>query len=186
MADLTRALRQRNFPNTHAGLIQRRTGKLLNEFAEEVLFGPLDITDYEWLGVPRWRPKGMPSAASGLRLRARDLAKIGSLVLHRGQWNGTQVISAEWVELSTRRHVEHIPWGSGGVYGYGFMWYPGRSKSEPGNRIIRAAGNGDQRLFIMPEEKIVVTVFAGVYNQFRHRNGEAILARVMAARIEED
>lgn len=169
-----------------AGLIQRQTGQRLDRFAEATLFGPLGITDYEWLGSPAWGPEQSPSAASGLRLRARDLAKIGSLFLHQGQWNGQPVIPAEWVALSTQRYVQTIPWGPPGVYGYGFMWYPGEIKGPNGFTVVRAVGNGDQRLFIAPEAGIVVTVFAGNYNNYTFASGDKIFARVMAARRGKD
>jgi CubicO group peptidase (beta-lactamase class C family) len=54
-----------------------------------VLFSPLGITQFEWAG----NLAGVPSAASGLRLRPRDLAKFGSLYLHDGQWNTRQVVT---------------------------------------------------------------------------------------------
>lgn len=169
-----------------AGLIQRITGKRLDKFAEETLFGPLGITDYEWLGSTAWSSEESPSAASGLRMRARDLAKFGSLFLHKGVWKGQQVIPVEWVDLSTRRYVQNIPWSSDGTYGYGFMWYPGQIMGSEGYRIIRAAGNGDQRIFIVPEKEIVVTVFAGNYNNFRHKSGEKVFAKVMDARLSNN
>jgi CubicO group peptidase (beta-lactamase class C family) len=167
-----------------AGLIQRETGKRLDRFAEEALFAPLGITRYEWLGSPGWSAKESPSAASGLRLRARDLAKIGSLMLHGGRWNERQVIPADWVELSTRRYIRNIPWGPPGVYGYGFMWYPGTIGGPEGERVVRAAGNGDQRLFIVPDAAVVVTVFAGNYNDHQFDSGDRVFAGVMAARSE--
>ena len=169
-----------------AGVIERETGQPLDVFAERVLFEPLGITEYEWLGSSLWPSGSSPSAASGLRLRARDLAKIGSLVLHDGAWQGKAVIPAEWIELSTRRHVQDIPWGPDGVYGYGFMWYPGRTLGEPETRIIRAAGNGGQRLYIVPEHEIVVTVLAGLYNRNSGWIGEGILERVLAAHSIKD
>lgn len=165
-----------------AGLIRRRTGKPLDRFAEEALFGPLGITRYEWLGSPGWRSGLSPSAASGLRLTARDLAKIGQLFLQGGAWAGRQVIDREWVTLSTTRHVQDIPWGRGGVYGYGFMWYPGRTKGPDGYRVVRASGNGDQRLFIVPHAEVVVVVFAGNYNNYRFKSGDRVFRQVMAAR----
>ncbi len=169
-----------------AGLIQRITGKRLDKFAEETLFGPLGITNYEWLGSRAWSSEESPSAASGLRMRARDLAKFGSLFLHEGVWKGQQVIPAEWVDLSTRRYVQNIPWSRSGTFGYGFMWYPGQIMGSEGYRIIRAAGNGDQRIFIVPEKGIVVTVFAGNYNNYRHKSGKKVFARVMDARLSSN
>ncbi|MEM7223715.1 MAG: serine hydrolase [Pseudomonadota bacterium] len=164
-----------------AGVIERQTGQPIDAFAEDALFAPLGITDYEWLGSPLWAEGSSPSAASGLRLRARDLAKIGSVMLHDGVWQGRQVIPARWVALSTERHVAEIPWSPSGVYGYGFMWYPGRSKDERATRIVRAAGNGGQRLYILPDEGIVITLFADLYNQRSDWIGERILGEVLAA-----
>ena len=88
-----------------AAVLVRATKTSLQEYARTKLFEPLGITDVEWVGDLA----GMPSAASGLRLRARDAAKFGSLYLHGGKWNGKQVIPSDWVERSTRRHFRFRP-----------------------------------------------------------------------------
>ncbi len=163
-----------------AGLIERKTGMPLDRFAEKALFAPLGIKNYEWLGSGLWPSGSSPSAASGLRLTARDLAKIGSLFLHQGRWQNQQVIPADWVARSSERHVQDVPWGPPGVYGYGFMWYPGHSRGSPGFPIVRAAGNGDQKIFVLPDQDIVVTIYAGLYNQ-RRWVSERILRRVLDA-----
>lgn len=163
-----------------AGIVERKTGKPLDRFAEKVLFEPLGITTFRWRGSRLWAPGSSPNAASGLRLTARDLAKFGSLYLHQGRWKGQQIIPAEWVARSIERHVQNVPWGPPGVYGYGFMWYPGHTRGVPSYPIIRAAGNGDQRIFVLPEQKMVVTIFAGMYNQARWAS-EGILSRILAA-----
>ena len=82
-------------------IVQRATGKPLAEYAQSVLWGPLGVTDVEWLG----NLAGLPSAASGLRLRPRDLAKFGSLYLHDGKYGDRQVIPAQWVRESTHRQI---------------------------------------------------------------------------------
>ena len=64
-------------------VIERVSGKPLDAFAREYLFAPLAITDFEWNSYPR---NGKISAAAGLRLRPRDAAKIGQLVLNDGAW----------------------------------------------------------------------------------------------------
>jgi len=117
---------------------------------------------------------------SGLRLTARDLAKVGSVFLHDGRWNGRQIVPEEWAERSTTRIVEDIgKWSAGGMWGFGYLWWIG--DLADGQRIVAAKGNGNQRLFILPEQKIVVTVLAGEYN--RHGNhSERILHRILAVR----
>ncbi len=78
-------------------ILRKACGKRLDEFAKETLFDPLGIEDWEWDGSSGFNP----SAASGLRLRPRDLAKIGQLVLERGKWHGHQIVSSSWIEDSS-------------------------------------------------------------------------------------
>ena len=160
-----------------AGVTENLTGKPLDTYADEVLFGPLGITDYTWHRSPAWPKDSSPSGASGLRLRARDLAKIGSVILNDGRWQGRQIVPASWVAASTERHVRDNPWGPRGVYGYGYFWYPGTLRE--GHRVIRAVGNGDQRIFVLPDAGLAITVFAGNYNDFRWSAGERILAEIV-------
>ena len=162
-----------------ASVIYTLTGQRLDDYAQVHLFEPLEITQFEWLGPNTWTPDN-PSAMSGLRLRARDLAKIGSVFLHGGRWKGQQVVPEAWVESSMTRFVEEIgDWSDGGIWGYGYQWWVG--DLPDGERVVAGVGNGNQRLFILPEEKIVVTVLAGEYNLFEGHS-ERILDRVLAAR----
>lgn len=151
-----------------AGVIETLTGQPLTDYADEVLFGPLGITDFEWLRPTAWPSDNFPSAGAGLRMRARDLAKIASLVLHDGKWQGRQVVPADWIGASTTRHVEDFPWSSGGAYGYGYFWYPGSIKDGRsmihGSAVIRAIGYGNQGVFVLPDAGFAITVFAGNYD----------------------
>lgn len=162
-----------------ATVVHGISGEPLGDFARDHLFAPLGIAQVEWLGPGTWTPDD-PAAMSGLRLRARDLAKVGSVYLHGGRWNGNQVVPAEWVERSTTRHVAEIgDWSDGGVWGYGYQWWVGRLPS--GERVAAGFGNGNQRLFVLPDERLVVTIFAGEYNQFAGHSNR-LLASVLAAR----
>ena len=160
-----------------AAVLVRATKTSLQEYARKKLFEPLGITDVEWMGDLA----GMPSAASGLRLRARDLAKFGSLYLHDGKWNGKQVIPASWIELSTQRHISIKPRGSAdpaAKFGYGYFWWYNCYPTAGGLIEARTAvGNGQQRIFVLPEFNMVVTIFAGRYNDFANANtlGKRIL-----------
>ena len=59
-----------------AAIIEKATGKKVDQFAKEYLFQPLDIKQFEWAKYP---DTDQPAAASGLRLRPRDLVKFGLL-----------------------------------------------------------------------------------------------------------
>jgi CubicO group peptidase (beta-lactamase class C family) len=140
-----------------AGVLHKVTGKPLSDFAREVLFEPLGITDYYWTSL--WA-SGELAAGAGLRLRPRDMAKIGQLLLNQGVWNGRRIVSKEWLDASAQPLYE-------GFYAtrYGFHWWVGQSRA--GGRTfswIAAWGRGGQRLFVVPEADLVVAINAGLYD----------------------
>ena len=137
-------------------LVAKGSGSTLHDFAKATLFGPLGITDTIWIkGFD-----GRESAASGLRMRPRDLARIGQLVLDHGSHDGRRVVAPAWLETSHSRHAR-IEDG----FDYGYQWYLGRLRSGP--ITIVAAGNGGQRMMIAPSLGLVAVVTAGNYNQPR-------------------
>ncbi|MEM7426691.1 MAG: serine hydrolase [Pseudomonadota bacterium] len=165
-----------------AGAVARMSGEPFARFAERVLFKPLGIGKVPWMGPTRW-PQGMPSAASGLRLTARDLARIGSLMLHEGRWRGEQIVPSEWIRLSGQRLREDLgDWGGKGVYGYGFQWWHGRFPSAKGDIVsITGVGHGGQRLFVIPEDRLAVTIFAGNYRSRDWMISERAMKRIVEA-----
>jgi CubicO group peptidase (beta-lactamase class C family) len=69
-------------------LIAKGSGRSLRDYAERRLFAPLRIGEFEWVRGH----DGEFIAASGLRLRPRDLARIGQLVLDGGRFEGRQIV----------------------------------------------------------------------------------------------
>jgi CubicO group peptidase (beta-lactamase class C family) len=148
------------------GLILRKvTGKRLDAFARETLFDPLGIEDWDW----DYDAGFNPAAASGLRLRPRDLAKIGQLVLERGKWHGRQIVSSSWIEDSTTPRLSGkdpamMFYRPEGITSYGYLWWLGRSPPErPERDMIAGRGYGGQRVFILPSLGAVVVTTAGLY-----------------------
>jgi len=138
-----------------AAVLKKAAAKAVDDFARDLLFEPLGIVDVEW---PRYA-NGKVIAGGALRLRPRDLAKIGQLVLQRGNWKGTQVVSASWIDAATRPQINGL-----GTDFYGYFFWLGRSLVD--QREIRwaaAVGLGGQRLFIVPELDLVVAMNAGLY-----------------------
>ncbi len=136
-------------------VLRQETGRPLDQYAREVLFKPLGITDWEWGRMGN----GFPAASWGLRLRPRDLAKIGQLVLDQGVWHGQRIVSSGWIKAMTAPQVVR----PGGWYGY--LWWPGRSSID--GRTINwtsAVGRGGQYLYVVPSMDLVVVVTAGVYD----------------------
>jgi CubicO group peptidase (beta-lactamase class C family) len=142
-------------------IIANAAGGALNDVACEFLLEPLGITDFEWTrnlksGILEW---------GGLRLRSRDLAKIGQLVLNGGNWNARQIVSQKWVKESTAAHIgpAHL------TYFYGYQWWLGRSLVE-GREVpwICAIGHGEQRIFAVQALDLVAVITAGRYADAIH------------------
>jgi len=144
-------------------IIARQSEKSLDVFARDALFTPLGITDFEW----QTYPNGKVSAASGLRLRTRDAAKIGQLMLNKGLWQGVRIVSADWIEQSTIPRFQAIGY-FGGLFFYGRFWWLGRTLSgEREVPWISAMGLGGQRIFIVPSLDLVVVSTSGLYANAR-------------------
>jgi CubicO group peptidase (beta-lactamase class C family) len=130
-------------------VLKKATGKALDALARTLLFEPLGIADVEWFPYAL----GNPSAAAGLRLRPRDLAKIGQLVLQHGAWNGIQIVPRAWIEASTAPQIS----GPDGL-SYGYQFWLGHAHVDG-----RTVGIGGQRVLIVPALDLMVVVNAGLY-----------------------
>jgi CubicO group peptidase (beta-lactamase class C family) len=131
-------------------LVVKGTGVPLPDFAREALFRPLGISTFAWMTGA----DGVASAASGLRLTPRDLARIGQAVLD----DDGRVIPAAWLRTALRPHVRIAD-----DFDYGYQWYLGTFPST-GVRWAGGMGNGGQRLYVLPDLGVVVAITAGDYD----------------------
>jgi len=160
-------------------IIERATGKKVDEFAKEYLFSPLGITTFEWI---KMSGTNIPAAASGLRLRSRDLLKFGILYHNKGKWNGKQIIPRDWIEQSFHTMIPRPasttrPKSTGG-YGYQFWTFNDTIQTHP-VYIVAAVGNGDQRIYFDEKNNLLVVITAGNYNIWTIQNNSyAILKRI--------
>ncbi|MET3581475.1 CubicO group peptidase (beta-lactamase class C family) [Mesorhizobium robiniae] len=139
-----------------AAVLQKAFGYPIDVLARKTLFTSLGIQDVEWVRYA----DGTPNAVSGLRMRPRDVAKVGQLVLDGGVWKGTQIVSKDWIEESTSSHINGV-----GLFFYGFQWWLGRSLvNRQEIKWISAVGYGGQRMYIVPSMELVVVVMAGLYD----------------------
>jgi CubicO group peptidase (beta-lactamase class C family) len=137
-------------------VIAKAAGGALDDVAREFLFEPLGITDFAWTKNSR---SGILEVG-GLRLRSRDLVKIGQLVVNGGIWNGRQIVSEKWVKESTAAHIGPTDL----LHFYGYQWWLGRSLVERREvPWICATGHGGQRIYAVPALDLVVVFTAGLY-----------------------
>lgn len=150
-------------------VVERSSGMAIDAFAREALFEPLGITDWKLMNYRN----GKLATAAGLRLRPRDAAKIGHLVLNKGSWNGRRIVSAEWIAESIKPRFQAIGM-AGGLFYYGYQWWMGRTLAGDGEITwVAGMGLGGQRLFIVPDLDLVVMVTQGLY--LSGRQGHAAL-----------
>ena len=140
-------------------ILAHGTGKSLADYAAERLFAPLGIADFGWAAGR----DGALSAASGLRLGAHGLLKIGAMLADNGRWQGRQVVPPGWLSESWQPLLPSFD----GVE-YGKLWYLGSARPpafDTPQRFAAGFGNGGQRLFVMPAAGLACVVFSGAYNQ---------------------
>jgi CubicO group peptidase (beta-lactamase class C family) len=135
-------------------IIERATGLDLEEFSRDYLFTPLGIADFQW---PSMRPD-LIAAHGDLKLRPRDMAKVGQIFLEGGEWKGERILTAGWVERSVR----------GALAGdYGYLWWGDFYRNRTGPYAsFSARGWGGQRIHVFPDLDLVVVFTGGNYESW--------------------
>jgi len=140
-------------------VVARACGTDLMSLAQEHLFSPMGAAVGDWW----FDADGYNAGWFGINLTARNMAKFGLLYLNDGEYEGTQLLSADWVRDSKRRYSENIKRGGGitsryGSFrdiGYGFQWWSAR---VGGHHFDYAAGHGGNYIILLDElDMIIVT-----------------------------
>ncbi len=135
---------------TLASIIQRESGQTLTDYLRPRLFDPLGIGPVGWQQHP---PTGRDLGFTGLHTTTDTIARLGQLYLQRGNWNGTQLLSEEWVAEATRSHVSNAGPSADWAQGYGFQFW----MSQHGYRGDGAYG---QFCLVLPEHDAVIAITA--------------------------
>ena len=150
-----------------SAIVQKRTGEKLADYLYPRLFRPLGINNVSWLESH----EGINTGGWGLFLKTEDLAKMGLMLLQKGQFNGCQVVPANWIEAASSAQVPCVPAGmnsddadkfrkvaktSDWLQGYGYQMWRSRYNS------FRADGANGQYILVIPEKKAVVVTTAHI------------------------
>jgi hypothetical protein len=169
-----------NSPATYmlSAIVQKATGQTVLDYLQPRLFAPLAIERPTWVASP----EGIDAGAYGLNARTEDIAKLGLLYLHRGEWNGARILPAAWVDSATARQTSNgsdpaSDWDQG--YGYQF-W-----RSRHGYRGDGAFG---QYMLVLPEQDAVVAITSGVRDMQAVMNlvWERLLPAMRAGPLPDD
>ncbi len=146
-----------------AAIVAKATGIPVDKFCEQYLFKDLGIEKFTWAKIR----SGDPSAASGLRMRSRDLAKFGLLFLNNGKWNQKQIIPAHLVartltSQATTQYADSIVPFVG--YSNQFWIYTEKIKGELVD-YVQTQGNGGQIILLDKKNDLELIITAGNYNR---------------------
>jgi CubicO group peptidase (beta-lactamase class C family) len=130
-------------------ILERSTGMSVSQYFREQIWDTVGAeNDASWSLDSE--ASGFEKMESGLNFRSLDFAKIGSMVLHRGEWNGQTCISEDWLDRSL---VAETPLDQSGI-GYQYMWWS--LANEKGGYDYFAHGNHGQYLYVSPENDTVI------------------------------
>ena len=165
-----------------AEILHNATGMKLDEFSAKYLFEPMGITTYDWWLI---FPSGEIQAAGGLKLRPRDMVKTGTMMLSKGLWNGSRIVSKKWIDrciapYSGNRNIK-IPGEDVGKVGYAYTWWT-KKFNYKGKSITwyTALGWGGQKISILPELDMVI-VFTGANYSSKVHNFEILERFILPA-----
>lgn len=141
--------------NTHVlGMVLvKATGKSLTEYLQEKIWQKIGM---EHNGYWVADNKGMEMALGGLNATLRDYAKMGQLFLHKGHWQGEQIVPQAWVNASITPDEPHLmpgnPNSADSSLGYGYQWWiPASTEGE-----FMAIGVFHQMIYINPITHTVI------------------------------
>ena len=143
-------------------IVARACGTNLKSYAEEHLFSAIDVEVGEW-GTDA---EGHNNGCGDLHFSARDAARFGLLYLNDGEYEGNQVVPADWVHDSLQRYSEDINatggfpanWGlSISDIGYGYQWWSARAGEH---HFDFAWGHGGQLIVLVDGFDMVIVVTA--------------------------
>jgi CubicO group peptidase (beta-lactamase class C family) len=151
-------------------ILQDATGQSVEAYAREHLFEPIGIVDYTWQGS---RPDDS-WGYSGLSLHPLDMARLGYLYLRGGEWDGVQVVPADWVQSSTSPQITAGTLADS----YGYQWWVGTD-------MFMMQGHGGQFVYVLPTRDLVV-VFTGALASRQFFTPWSLLSNYIEAAVITD
>ena len=143
-----------------SALVKKLTGMNVVEFLMPKLFEPLGIKQPYYLKDEL----GINIGYTGMRMRLRDLAKVGSVYLNGGKWEGKQIAPKEWIELATKKHIDIASSNNGPDWAQGYCYQLWRGRYN----TARLCGANGQMCVIMPDYDAIFVVNSGYDNTHLH------------------
>jgi CubicO group peptidase (beta-lactamase class C family) len=157
-------------------VLSKTTRLRADKYAEQKLFGPLDIRNATWV----YSPLGIPQIGGGLRLSSPDLLKIVQLYLNGGKWKGERIINEGWVKESTTPHAEINDHQE-----YGYLWWLQSFKTgDASYSAFFMSGNGGNKVVGFPTLDMAVVITSTNYNtRGMHEQTDRLLSDYILAAV---
>jgi CubicO group peptidase (beta-lactamase class C family) len=158
-----------------SAIITEASGMSTRTFANEYLFGPLNIAPGGW----DRGPEGYYMGGNNLALSPEAMMRIGQMVLNGGTWNGERIVSKEWLadSFDTYTRSNYNP------YDYGYMWW---NREVGGYKTFFAWGHGGQYIFMLPELDAVVVIMSAPHASSSRREYREPIFDLLGERIIPD
>jgi len=159
-----------------AEVISQASEMSIDQFAEKYLFEPLGISKVAWNHTSK---KKVIDSGKRLYMTPRDMAKIGQLILNKGNWKGRQIVSSAWIEEATTPKTKIT-----GI-DYGYFWWNLPMQGKKG--LIQsktATGNGGQYILVFPDSNLVAVFTGGAYNLPEDKLPFTIMNKVFLPSLE--
>lgn len=135
-------------------LVELATNKSLEKFADETLFKPLGITDYDWRFDP---DSSSRQTFSQMYLQPRDLVKLAKMYMNGGKWQGKQILPENWVRKTFKEYTPEF----GYLWEHNYFIIDGKRYNS-----YMASGNGGQKIYIWPDYNMITVFTGGNYNSY--------------------
>lgn len=137
--------------NTHllSAILQQASGMTLEEFGKRYLFDPMEMNSASVSADAQ----GISDGGNGVSMNIYDMAKFGMLYLNGGEWQGSQLVSQDWVTQSTTVQFEH----DSGSADYGYQWWV-RTFGDHDYPAYFAQGHAGQYIFVVPDLQLVIAM----------------------------
>lgn len=154
-----------------SGVLTEATGMTTKDFADQYLFGPLNITNYKWDKAP----EGTYVGGTNLYMTPRDMAKFGYLFLNNGLWEEEQVVPQDWVKAASQAQFNES--------NYGYLFSMKNIKDTDGRELFtyEASGHGGQHIRIIPELDSVIVITSDHLSQIPSNTRQLIEMHIIPA-----
>lgn len=142
--------------NVMGTIYEQVSGGTIYEDFKKHIADPIGMEDYDPARGHYVTGADSIHRAYPFRMTARDMARFGLLYLREGQWNGKEIVPAQWVKDSVTSFSDA---GAGGGYGY-FWWVAKNGVHFPGVTLpdgsYSARGSGGHYILVIPPLDLVI------------------------------